>query len=64
VVGDPVYGRRRNSTGPGSLRSFERQALHAAVLEFRHPGTKREMRFASELPQDMARLVAELNTVK
>jgi 23S rRNA pseudouridine1911/1915/1917 synthase len=64
VVGDPVYGRRRNSTGPGSLKSFERQALHAAVLEFRHPGTRREMRFASELPQDMARLVAELNGVK
>jgi len=64
VVGDPVYGRRRNSTGPGSLDSFGRQALHAAVLEFRHPGTGRAMTFASELPQDMARLVAELNSVK
>ena len=64
VVGDPVYGRRRNSAGPESLESFERQALHAAVLEFRHPGTGRHMTFASELPQDMARLVAELNSVK
>ncbi|MBN9089081.1 MAG: RluA family pseudouridine synthase [Reyranella sp.] len=64
VVGDPVYGRRRNSTGPGSLTSFGRQALHAAILEFRHPRTGREMTFASELPQDMARLVAELNGVK
>lgn len=64
IVGDPVYGRRRNSAGPGSLESFERQALHAAVLEFRHPGTGRHMTFASELPQDMARLVAELNSVK
>jgi 23S rRNA pseudouridine1911/1915/1917 synthase len=64
VVGDPVYGRRRNSAGPGSLNSFGRQALHAAILEFRHPRTGREMTFASELPQDMARLVAELNSVK
>jgi 23S rRNA pseudouridine1911/1915/1917 synthase len=64
VVGDPVYGRRRNSAGPLSLRSFGRQALHAAVLEFRHPRTHREMTFASELPQDMAKLVAELNSVK
>ena len=64
VVGDPVYGRRRNSAGLGSLESFGRQALHAAVLEFRHPGTGRAMTFASELPQDMARLVAELNSVK
>jgi 23S rRNA pseudouridine1911/1915/1917 synthase len=64
VVGDPVYGRRRNSAGPGSLKSFERQALHAAILEFRHPRTRREMTFATELPQDMARLLLELNSVK
>lgn len=64
VIGDPVYGRRRNSPSPDSLKSFKRQALHAAVLEFRHPGTGKVMRFASELPQDMARLVHELNSVK
>jgi 23S rRNA pseudouridine1911/1915/1917 synthase len=64
VIGDPVYGRRRNSAAPGSLNSFGRQALHAAILEFRHPRTRREMTFASELPQDMAKLVAELNSVK
>jgi 23S rRNA pseudouridine1911/1915/1917 synthase len=64
VIGDPVYGRRRNSPAPDSLKSFGRQALHAAVLEFRHPGTGKIMKFASELPQDMARLVAELNSVK
>ncbi|MBS0524199.1 MAG: RluA family pseudouridine synthase [Proteobacteria bacterium] len=64
VVGDPVYGRRRNSAGPLSLKSFGRQALHAAVLEFRHPRSGREMTFATELPYDMARLVVELNSVK
>jgi 23S rRNA pseudouridine1911/1915/1917 synthase len=64
VIGDPVYGRRRNTTVPDSLKSFGRQALHAAVLEFRHPGTRKVMKFASELPQDMARLVTELNSVK
>jgi len=64
VVGDPVYGRRRNSPAPGSLKSFGRQALHAAILAFRHPRTEREMSFASELPHDMAKLVAELKNVK
>jgi 23S rRNA pseudouridine1911/1915/1917 synthase len=65
VVGDPVYGRKsRNASQPASLRSFGRQALHAAVLEFRHPRTGREMHFATELPQDFSRLVAELNIVK
>ncbi len=65
VVGDPVYGRKsRNASQPASLKNFERQALHAAVLEFRHPRTGRQMRFATELPQDFRKLVAELNGVK
>src|SRR5262249_51780490 len=65
VVGDPVYGRKsRNASQPASLRGFKRQALHAAVLAFRHPRTNREMRFATKLPEDISRLVAELNTVK
>ncbi len=65
VVGDPVYGRKsRNASQPASLRGFGRQALHAAVLEFRHPRTGREMRFATKLPEDISRLVSELNTVK
>jgi 23S rRNA pseudouridine1911/1915/1917 synthase len=65
VVGDPVYGRKaRNAAAPEPLRTFGRQALHAAVLQFRHPRTRQEMRFATELPQDFRKLVSELNTVK
>ncbi len=65
VVGDPVYGRKsRNAGQPVPLREFGRQALHAAVLEFRHPRTGREMRFASQLPQDFRTLLTELNDVK
>jgi 23S rRNA pseudouridine1911/1915/1917 synthase len=64
VVGDPVYGRRRNAAGPEALKSFERQALHAAVLEFRHPRSGGQMTFASELPQDIKTLLSKLNSVK
>jgi 23S rRNA pseudouridine1911/1915/1917 synthase len=65
VVGDPVYGRKaRNAAGPEALKNFGRQALHAAILEFRHPRTGRQMRFATELPQDFRTLVSELNDVK
>ncbi len=64
VVGDPVYGSRRNRVGPQALKSFNRQALHAAVLAFRHPRTGQEMNFASELPQDFRTLLGEVNSVK
>lgn len=65
VVGDQVYGRKRTGAGiPPELTAFPRQALHAAVLEFRHPRLKKVMKFASELPQDFRTLVTNLNDVK
>jgi 23S rRNA pseudouridine1911/1915/1917 synthase len=64
VVGDPVYGRKsRGSAVPQALKDFPRQALHAAILEFRHPTTGKVMRFATELPQDFRRLIGTLNSV-
>ena len=58
-LGDPLYG-----SGPpaGTVRAamavagLERQALHAAVLGFRHPLTGEALRFATPLPADMAAL--------
>ncbi len=65
VIGDPLYGRKsRNARQPEPLGAFRRQALHAAILEFRHPRTGKEMRFATELPQDFRTLLSKLNTVK
>ena len=65
VVGDPVYGRKaRNAAAPASLRGFQRQALHAAVLAFQHPRTGKELRFASQLPQDFEMLLTDLNSVQ
>lgn len=59
LIGDPVYGGRRRLPGslPDDLRHFHRQALHAATLGFVHPVTGEDMRFASPLPEDMAKLV-------
>jgi len=61
VVGDPVYaaGGSRRITGPGRGRAEQlerltpRQALHAAELSFRHPGTGQALRFTSEWPSDL-----------
>lgn len=61
LLGDPAYGRT-----PAPLREtlarlgFARQALHAAELGFRHPVTGEEVRFRSNLPEDMAELIDQL----
>jgi len=59
LIGDPVYGRLQKSIKPW-LQSldFRRQALHAAVLGFIHPVSGKTLRFSSEMPADMAMLVA------
>ncbi len=66
LVGDPVYLRRRPA---GALRlppedrdrllQFPRQALHAAMLAFRHPASGEMMRFSTRPPADLAFLIKE-----
>jgi 23S rRNA pseudouridine1911/1915/1917 synthase len=61
VVGDPVYGSARLMRAlPEAARSFRRQALHAARLEFAHPATGQTLAFHSPLPEDLAGLLAAL----
>lgn len=59
LVGDPVY-RRGARTLPVAIKSFRRQALHAAQLEFEHPVSARRRAFRSELPADFAALLEGL----
>lgn len=62
LVGDPVYGGRprppKNATIAlrEVLKSFKRQALHAAMLSLFHPITGEEMTWHAEIPQDMVNL--------
>lgn len=55
LAGDHVYGRRHTLPIDG-------QALHAMTLGFVHPSTGRDIRLTSELPADMADLVAHLQS--
>jgi 23S rRNA pseudouridine1911/1915/1917 synthase len=71
VVGDPVYLRRVPAAAraiPAPVRSrlldFPRQALHAAVLGFRHPRSGANLAFEAPLPADFATLVALLDDVE
>jgi 23S rRNA pseudouridine1911/1915/1917 synthase len=67
VFGDPLYGGRNRRLGPLStpqrafisklFRLITRQALHAAVLGFLHPVTRKRLRFESEFPLDIKRVL-------
>jgi 23S rRNA pseudouridine1911/1915/1917 synthase len=46
IAGDPQYGNR-------GRHGLERQFLHAARISFRHPRTGEQLRFDSELPEDL-----------
>lgn len=62
LLGDPLYARPSPRLRPIlSGLSFNRQALHAAVLGFIHPVSAQTLRFASELPADMRELLAALS---
>ncbi|MDD6311194.1 MAG: RluA family pseudouridine synthase [Firmicutes bacterium] len=46
ILGDHLYGGE-------DVRLIERQALHAAKLEFKHPITKEKLKLTAPIPQDM-----------
>ena len=63
LVGDPLYGgagpraRTLGKTARAAVRLFRRQALHARLLGFRHPGGTARLRFESPLPEDFRDLL-------
>jgi len=62
VVGDALYGgvHRRVPPQLRGVQKLDRPFLHAARLSFAHPGDGRAMEFRSELPADLADVVARL----
>jgi 23S rRNA pseudouridine1911/1915/1917 synthase len=71
LIGDPVYGKSSpsqflklhkvdESLGK-ALLGFQRQALHAAQLEFVHPISKNNHHFKAPLPEDMYNLLTQLD---
>lgn len=54
VVGDSVYGRRKQRLSIG------RQFLHAHRLGFRHPSSGRRMELVSDLPADLEHILERL----
>ncbi len=70
VFGDPDYGGRRIVYGTNLpkmkarvnnlLEIMPRQALHAKTLGFYHPNKKEFLRFESDLPEDIKKLIEKL----
>lgn len=61
ILGDPLYGKMpQDPTLRAAGAALGRQALHARVLGFVHPGTGRPVRWESPLPDDLARCLAAL----
>jgi 23S rRNA pseudouridine1911/1915/1917 synthase len=54
VVGDTVYGAPRQARGKNAVMGLERNFLHSAELEFRHPGTEEMISLKSELPEELS----------
>ncbi|MDO9267922.1 MAG: 23S rRNA pseudouridine(1911/1915/1917) synthase RluD [Methylobacter sp.] len=66
LLGDPVYGGRFQMPADcgerleKELRSFKRQALHAAKLGLQHPVTDEYLEWEQPMPEDMTRLLEAL----
>ncbi len=70
ILGDTVYGagfaasrNRLSDEAQTALDRLDRQALHAAVLGFRHPATGENMLFESDIPADLAAVADACRTV-
>ncbi|HOI17448.1 MAG TPA: RluA family pseudouridine synthase, partial [Geobacteraceae bacterium] len=66
LLGDPVYGGSGRLSGVKDtklralIRELGRQALHAQVLGFVHPGTGEYLEFSAPVPDDMDRIIEYL----
>ena len=72
LIGDSLYGHSYRSI-PNHLHhqpihhiitNFQRQALHAYVLGFQHPITKKDYHFTRSPPKDMEELEHALQTIQ
>ena len=57
IAGDHIYGRRKDKLG------LARHFLHAAELTFRRPSDGEELHLTTELPEDLAGVLARLSAL-
>ena len=62
IIGDKLYGnnnvyKNKNDLKYLLVKNFPRQALHAHILGFLHPRTKKYVEYKTEMPEDMSKLL-------
>ena len=66
IIGDPVYGTRKqlvkgmSSNLANIVTSFPRQALHARAIQLLHPHNDEMMTWEAPIPEDMTKLIDAL----
>ncbi len=64
VVGDTMYGAPRQARGKNAVIGLERNFLHAAELQFRHPRTGELIALKSELPDELQAFLSTVESPK
>nr|WP_256217451.1 RluA family pseudouridine synthase [Paenibacillus sp. OV219] len=67
LIGDKLYGFAGEEAEGGSSAleaAVQRQALHAAILSFKHPITGEQMTFEAKLPDDLQQLEVALRALE
>ncbi len=60
VVGDTTYGAPKQARGKNAVIVLQRNFLHAAELEFRHPRTGELVALKSELPGELGEFLGRV----
>lgn len=60
-LGHPIIGDKKYYNIKKTKIFFDRQALHSHKIKFFHPGTKRWMSFTASIPEDIKKLIDNLN---
>ncbi len=61
IIGDTVYGGGKTAFEKNNKALLDGQILHAKILSFPHPKTKKEMVFECELPENFKALLRRLS---
>jgi 23S rRNA pseudouridine1911/1915/1917 synthase len=73
VVGDALYGapgelrsqsNKRRTAGMPAVLALDRNFLHSATLELKHPRTKEVLRFSRPLPKELENLLNNLENAR